>query len=69
MSINTRKIIPVEMPSGFLDYETEEVSDAKTEVADLIGQADYEDALDHIEVADRIVSELIEMGWRPTSEL
>lgn len=51
-------------------YEVAEVSDAKTEVADLLGTdyGGYDDPprVDSIEAADRIVERLIATGWRPT---
>lgn len=49
------------------EYETSEVSEAKTEVADILGQdfGGYEDdaPFDNIEAADAIVERLLEMGW------
>ncbi|MCR6647811.1 MAG: hypothetical protein NVV70_06585 [Cellulomonas sp.] len=59
-------ITSVDAPAG---YEVAAVSDAKTVVADLLGQdyGGYDDhpALDTIEAADRIVDRLIAAGWRP----
>ena len=48
-------------------YEPAEVSEAKTEVADMLGMyfGGYEDdaTFDNIEAADAIVELLLEMGW------
>lgn len=52
----------------FDGYETVEVSDAKTEVADLLGQdfGGYDDdaPFDTIDAADAIVERLLALGWR-----
>ncbi|KMM44849.1 hypothetical protein CWIS_13525 [Cellulomonas sp. A375-1] len=60
-------ITSVDAPAG---YETAEVSDAKTEVADLLGQdfggCDEPPTLGTLAAADRIIERLIETGWRPT---
>lgn len=53
-------VVDVTAPAG---YEVGEVSDAKTEVVDLIGQLDGDDS---INIGDQIVSRLLETGWRPT---
>ena len=53
-------VIGVAAPDG---YEVGEVSDAKNEVVDVIGQLEGED---HLDVGDQIVSRLLEAGWRPT---
>ncbi|WP_407316614.1 hypothetical protein UQW22_09830 [Isoptericola halotolerans] len=52
--------LDVSAPAG---YEVPEVSDAKTEVVDILHQLDGEDRLT---IGDRQVERLIEMGWRPT---
>lgn len=58
------KTIDITAPEG---YEVVEVSVAKTEVADWLGQ-NYLDNPDMIHAAEKIVSRLIEMGWRPTED-
>lgn len=50
----------ISAPAG---YEVPEVSEAKTETADVIGQ-EHDD--DNIATAETIVERLLAMGWRPT---
>lgn len=62
-------IRPIKGPTGEdIRYETPEVSDAKTEVADLLGTdfGGYEDdpAFDTIDAADAIVERLLAIGWK-----
>lgn len=66
----SKEIISIDAPVGL---ETEDVSTAKDEAADLIREWAGEtfvtpEDFDAIHIADTLMSRLIELGWRPTKE-
>lgn len=64
---NTPTTIAIDAPEGF---ETPEVSHAKNEVSDLLGDRfglyDDDSGVDTIEAGEAVVGKMIAIGWRPT---